>query len=172
MFESKLFRSIHSHLSHITWLQSHHVISQFCFCIAIFTYLSLYNSFTLSHIHSSLYLICRTLRAHNLIFIIFSQNREITLLVDRQISWIDRVDFNREKDRNIEFNWFDWFDFSQIHISFNIITFDHRFDYHDSFVSIVELLQNHVRFLRRSWIDDKKHLRYRIDSKIDETTKK
>ncbi len=31
----------------------------------ISTYLSLYNSFTLSHIHSSLYLIYRTLRAHN-----------------------------------------------------------------------------------------------------------
>jgi hypothetical protein len=26
--------------------------------------------------------------------------------------------------------------------------------------------------LRRSWIDDKSHLRYRIDSKIDETTKR
>jgi hypothetical protein len=35
MLESKLFRSIHSHLNHITWLQSHHVISQFCFCIAV-----------------------------------------------------------------------------------------------------------------------------------------
>jgi hypothetical protein len=34
MVESKLSRSIHSHLSHITWLWSHHVISQFCFCIA------------------------------------------------------------------------------------------------------------------------------------------
>jgi hypothetical protein len=31
----------------------------------IFTYLFLYNNFTLSHIHNSLYLICRTLRAHN-----------------------------------------------------------------------------------------------------------
>jgi hypothetical protein len=34
MFESKLFRSIHNHLSHITWLYSHHVIPQSCFCIA------------------------------------------------------------------------------------------------------------------------------------------
>jgi hypothetical protein len=34
MLESKLLRSIHSSLSHITWLKSHHVISQFCFCIA------------------------------------------------------------------------------------------------------------------------------------------
>ncbi len=108
----------------------------------------------------------------HLIFIIFSQNREITLLVDRQINRIDRIDFNREKDRKIEFNWFDWLDFDQIHISLNIITFDHRHDDHDSFVSIVELLQNHVRLLRRSWIDDKSHLRYRIDSKIDETTKR
>ncbi len=33
--------------------------------LRISTYLSLYNSFTLSHIHSSLYLIYRTLRAHN-----------------------------------------------------------------------------------------------------------
>ncbi len=33
--------------------------------LRIFTYLSLYNIFTLSHIHNSLYLICRTLRAHN-----------------------------------------------------------------------------------------------------------
>ncbi len=33
--------------------------------LRISTYLSLYNSFTLSHIHSSLYLTCRTLRAHN-----------------------------------------------------------------------------------------------------------
>ncbi len=33
--------------------------------LRIFTYLSLYNSFTLSHIHNSLYLIYRTLRAHN-----------------------------------------------------------------------------------------------------------
>jgi hypothetical protein len=33
--------------------------------LRIFTYLSLYNSFTLSHIHNSLYFICRTLRAHN-----------------------------------------------------------------------------------------------------------
>ncbi len=32
--------------------------------LRISTYLSLYNSFTLSHIHSSLYLIYRTLRAH------------------------------------------------------------------------------------------------------------
>jgi hypothetical protein len=32
--------------------------------LRIFTDLSLYNNFTLSHIHSSLYLICRTLRAH------------------------------------------------------------------------------------------------------------
>ncbi len=32
--------------------------------LRIFTYLSLYNSFTLSHIHSSLYLTYRTLRAH------------------------------------------------------------------------------------------------------------
>jgi hypothetical protein len=43
---------------------------------------------------------------------------------------------------------------------------------HDSFVSIVELFENHVRLLRRSWIDEKRHLRYRTDSKIDETTKK
>jgi hypothetical protein len=33
--------------------------------LRIFTYLSLYNNFTLSHIHSSLYLIYRTFRAHN-----------------------------------------------------------------------------------------------------------
>jgi hypothetical protein len=33
--------------------------------LRISTYLSLYNNFTLSHIHNSLYLICRTLRAHN-----------------------------------------------------------------------------------------------------------
>jgi hypothetical protein len=33
--------------------------------LRISTYLSLYNSFTLLHIHSSLYLIYRTLRAHN-----------------------------------------------------------------------------------------------------------
>jgi hypothetical protein len=31
----------------------------------IFTYLSLYNNFTLSHIHNSLYFIYRTLRVHN-----------------------------------------------------------------------------------------------------------
>jgi hypothetical protein len=108
----------------------------------------------------------------HLIFITFSQNREITLLVDRQISWIDRIDFNREKNEKIKFNWFDWFDLDQIHISLDIITFDHRLDDHDSFVSIVELFQNHVRFLRRSWIDDKRHLRYRINSKIDRTTKR
>jgi hypothetical protein len=30
----------------------------------------------------------------------------------------------------------------------------------------VKLLKNHIR-LERSWIDDKRHLRYRIDSKID-----
>jgi hypothetical protein len=46
----------------------------------------------------------------HLILIIFSQNDEITLLVDRQSSWIDRVDFNREKDKKIEFNWFCWLD--------------------------------------------------------------
>jgi hypothetical protein len=108
----------------------------------------------------------------HLILIIFSQNREITLLVDRQISRIDRIDFDREKDRKIEFNWFDWLVFNQIHISFNIITSDHRLDDHDSFISVVELLQNHVRLLRRSWISDKRHLRYRTDSKIDETTKR
>jgi hypothetical protein len=33
--------------------------------LRIFIYLSLYNNFTLSHIHNSLYFICRTLRAHN-----------------------------------------------------------------------------------------------------------
>ncbi len=33
--------------------------------LRIFTYLSLYNNFTLSHIHNSLYFIYRTLRAHN-----------------------------------------------------------------------------------------------------------
>jgi hypothetical protein len=108
----------------------------------------------------------------HLILIIFSQNLEITLLVDRQISWIDRIDFNREKDKKIEFNWFDRFNLDQIHISFDIIISDHRLDDHDSFVSIVELFQNHVRLLRRSWIDDKRHLRYRIDSKIDRATKR
>ncbi len=33
--------------------------------LCIFTYLSLYNNFTLSHIHNSLYFIYRTLRVHN-----------------------------------------------------------------------------------------------------------
>jgi hypothetical protein len=33
--------------------------------LRISTYLFLYNSFTLSHIHNSLYFICRTLRAYN-----------------------------------------------------------------------------------------------------------
>ncbi len=33
--------------------------------LRISTYLFLYNNFTLSHIHNSLYFICRTLRAHN-----------------------------------------------------------------------------------------------------------
>jgi hypothetical protein len=108
----------------------------------------------------------------HLIFIIFSQNCEITLLVDRQISRIDRIDFNREKDKKIEFNWFCWLDSDEIHISLDIITLDHRLDDHDSFVSVVELLKNHVRLWRRHcWIDEKRHLRYRIDSKIDETTK-
>jgi hypothetical protein len=45
--------------------------------LRIFTYLSLYNNFTLSHIHSSLYLIYRTLRVHSFVvdsmsFIIFA----------------------------------------------------------------------------------------------------
>ncbi len=31
---SELPRPVHSHLSHITWLQSHHVIPQSCFCTA------------------------------------------------------------------------------------------------------------------------------------------
>jgi hypothetical protein len=108
----------------------------------------------------------------HLILIILSQNDEITLLVDWQINWIDRIDFNREKNKNIEFNWFCWFlDLDQIHISFDIITLDYRLDDHDSFVSIVEFLKNHVRLWRRCWIDEKRHLRYRIDSKIDQTTK-
>jgi hypothetical protein len=108
----------------------------------------------------------------HLILIILSQNDEITLLVDRQINWIDRVDFNREKEKKIEFNWFCWFDSDQIHISLDIITLDHRLDDHDSFVSIIELFKNHVRLRRqRCWIDEKRYLRYRIDSKIDETTK-
>jgi hypothetical protein len=108
----------------------------------------------------------------HLILIIFSQDDKITSLVDWQISRIDRVDFNREKDKEIEFNWFCWFNSDQIHISFDIIAFDYRLDDHDSLVSIVEFFENHVRLLRRSWIDEKRHLRYRINSKIDETTKK
>jgi hypothetical protein len=44
------------------------------------------------------------------LFIIFSHNREITLLVDRQISEICRIEFYREKDRKIEFNKFCRFD--------------------------------------------------------------
>ncbi len=104
------------------------------------------------------------------LLIVFSHNREITLLVDRQISEIRRIEFYREKDRKIEFNRFCKLDFRQIHISLNIITFDHRLDDHDSFISVVELFENQVR-LRECWIDSEKHLRYRIDSKIDETTK-
>ncbi len=104
------------------------------------------------------------------LFIIFSHNREITLLVDRQISRIRRIEFYCEKDRKIEFNRFCRFDFDQIHIFFNIITFDHRFDDHDSLILIVELFKNQIR-LRDWWINDEKHLRYRTDSKIDETTK-
>ncbi len=106
---------------------------------------------------------------HSLL-IIFSHNREITLLVDRQISEIRRIEFYREKDKKIEFNRFCRLDLRQIHIFFNIITFDHRLDDHDSFISVVEFLENQVRF-RDCWIDDEKHLRYRTDSKIDETTK-
>jgi hypothetical protein len=106
----------------------------------------------------------------HLILIIFSQNREITLLVDRQISWIDRVDFDSEKDKKIEFNKFCRLDLDQIYIFLDIITFDHRLDNHDSFVLIVELFKNHVH-LERSWIDDEKHLRYRIDSKIKKQQK-
>jgi hypothetical protein len=40
---------------------------------------------------------------HSLL-IIFSHNREITLLVDRQINRIRRIEFYREKDKKIEFN--------------------------------------------------------------------
>ncbi len=104
------------------------------------------------------------------LFIVFSHNREITLLVDWQISEIRRIEFYREKDRKIEFNKFCKLDFRQIHISLNIITFDHRLDDHDSFISVVELFKNQIR-LRDCWIDDERHLRYRTDSKIDETTK-
>jgi hypothetical protein len=106
---------------------------------------------------------------HSLL-IIFSHNREITLLVDRQISRTDRIEFYREKDRKIEFYKFCRFDLDQIHISFDIISFDHRLDDHDSFVSVVEFLENQVD-LRDRWIDDEKHFRSRTDSKIDETTK-
>jgi hypothetical protein len=76
------------------------------------------------------------------LFIVFSQNREITLLVDRQISRIRRIEFYREKDKKIEFNKFCRFDLDQIHIFLNIITFNHRLDNHDSFISVVELLKN------------------------------
>ncbi len=110
-----------------------------------------------------------SISTHSL-FIIFSHNREITLLVNRQISRIRRIEFYREKDRKIELNKFCRLDLRQVHISFNIITFDHRLDDHDSFISVVEFLENQVR-LRDCWIDDERHLRYRIDSKIDETTK-
>ncbi len=106
----------------------------------------------------------------HLLFIIFSHNREITLLVDRQISRIRRIEFYREKDKKIELNKFRRLDSDQIHISLDIIAFSHRLDDHDSFVSIVELFKNKIR-LRNCWIDDEKHFRYRIDSKIDETTK-
>ncbi len=106
----------------------------------------------------------------HLLFIIFSHNREITLLVDRQISEIRRIEFYREKDRKIEFNKFCKLDLRQIHIFLNIITFDHRLDDHDSFISVVEFFENQVR-LRDCWINDERHFRYRIDSKIDETTK-
>ncbi len=103
-------------------------------------------------------------------FIIFSQNREITLLVDWQISRIRRIEFYREKDKKIEFNKFCRFDLDQIHIFFNIITFDHRLDDHNSLISVIEFFENEIR-LRHCWIDDERHLRYRTDSKIDETTK-
>jgi hypothetical protein len=42
---------------------------------------------------------------HSLL-VIFSHNREITLLVDRQINRIRRIEFYREKNRKIELNKF------------------------------------------------------------------
>jgi hypothetical protein len=104
------------------------------------------------------------------LFIIFSQDDEITLLVDRQLNRIRRMKFYREKDKKIELNKFCRLDSDQIHISLDIIAFNYCFDDHDSFVSIVELFKNQIR-LRDCWIDDERHLRYRIDSKNDETTK-
>jgi hypothetical protein len=76
------------------------------------------------------------------LLIIFSQNDEITLLVDRQLSRICRIEFYREKDRKIELNKFCRLDSDQIHISLDIIAFSHRLDDHDLFVSIVELLKD------------------------------
>ncbi len=58
--------------------------------LRISTYLSLYNSFTLSHIHSSLYLTCRTLRAHK--FSIKNDSSEISTANRWEsscISWSD-----------------------------------------------------------------------------------
>ncbi len=79
--------------------------------LRIFTYLSLYNNFTLSHIHSSLYLTCRTLRAHNchtcrkaktaknkynelLNFLSMSNRSWIDIILDFVIELSDSRDYN------------------------------------------------------------------------------
>jgi hypothetical protein len=59
--------------------------------LRISTYLSLYNSFTLSHIHSSLYLTCRTLRAH-ISLIYWSRNEVVFQLSDKLIFWFYEAD--------------------------------------------------------------------------------
>jgi hypothetical protein len=47
-----------------------------------------------------------------------------------------------------------------------------KIDDHDLFVLIVEFFKNHVRlWRRRCWIDEKRHFRYRTDSRINETIK-
>jgi hypothetical protein len=52
----------------------------------IFIYLSLYKNFTLSHIHNSLYFICRTLRDHN--FNRFQKrNDDSSLLFEKNIMY-------------------------------------------------------------------------------------
>jgi hypothetical protein len=69
--------------------------------LRIFTYLSLYNSFTLSHIHSSLYLTYRTLRAHRLLFsrLIFVSCIRFRRLIMSRLIVVSRINWWRRYRR-------------------------------------------------------------------------
>jgi hypothetical protein len=106
ILESKLFRSIHNHLNYITWSKSHHVISQFCFCIAACNTFTQNMSCKRFFIISTFSKTIESLRLHFLKFFLHTKNFFLihllhvksTLNSDRKLykkKWCDRCELDR-----------------------------------------------------------------------------